>query len=88
MRLDKFLKVAGVIKRRTVAKDLADAGRIEVDGRSGKAASEARTGMKIRLNLGRKTVVYEVLQVPAGNVRKDERDSVVKLISEEIDPDW
>jgi len=88
MRLDKFLKIAGIVKRRTVAKDLSDAGRIEVDGRPGKAALEVRAGQRLRLDLGRKRVTYEILLVPAGSVAKEARETVVRLVSEEIDPNW
>jgi ribosomal 50S subunit-recycling heat shock protein len=71
-----------------MAKDLADAGRIEVDGRQAKAALEIRPGQQVRVNLGRKTVTYEILQVPHGNVSKEARDTVIRRISEDIDPDW
>jgi ribosomal 50S subunit-recycling heat shock protein len=88
MRLDKFLKTTGIIRRRTAAKDIADAGRIEVDGRPAKPASEVRVGQRVTLNLGRKVATYEVLCVPERAVRKEERDQLVRLIEERIDPNW
>jgi len=88
MRLDKFLRISGIIKRRTVAKDVALAGRIEIDGRPAKASSEVRPGQQVTLNLGRKTATYEILRVPEGAVRKEERDDLVRLTLERIDPDW
>jgi len=88
MRLDKFLKLTGVIKRRTVAKDIADAGRIDVDGRPAKAALEVRAGQRVTINFGRKTVTYEILRIPQGNVRKGGRSELTRLIDEQIDPDW
>ena len=88
MRLDRFLKAAGIIKRRTVAKDVAVAGRIRIDGRPAKASAEVREGQQVTLNLGRKIVTYKVLRVPEGAVRKDERDELARLVEEQIDPDW
>jgi len=88
MRLDKFLKTSGILKRRTVAKDVAVAGHVEVDGRPVKASSEIRPGQRIRVDLGRKTATYEVLRVPKGAVRKEERDELVRLVEETVNPDW
>ena len=54
MRLDKFLKVSRIIKRRTVANEACDAGRVLVDGQSAKAAKEIRVGHKIEIQLGQR----------------------------------
>ncbi len=88
MRLDKFLKDTGIIRRRTVAKDLADAGRVEIDGRKARAAAEVREGQRIRVDFGRKAVTYEVLGVPLRTPRKSETDDFVRLVSEETREDW
>jgi ribosomal 50S subunit-recycling heat shock protein len=61
MRLDKYLKLTRLIRRRTVAKDAADAGRVLVNGRPAKPAHEVRLGDQIEVRLGREVIVVEVL---------------------------
>ena len=63
MRLDKFLKVSRLIKRRTVAKDAADAERISVNGRVARASYEVKLGDIIELRFGQKTLKVEVLNI-------------------------
>ena len=70
MRLDKFLKVSRLIKRRTVANEACDNGRISVNGRVVKASYDVNVGDRIEISMGARTVAVEVLQV-AENVRKD-----------------
>ena len=71
MRLDKYLKVSRLIKRRTVANEACDNGRISVNGRVVKASYEAKPGDRLEINLGSRTLAVEVLQV-ADAVRKDD----------------
>ena len=71
MRLDKYLKVSRLIKRRTVANEACDNGRISVNGRVVKASYEVKVGDKIEIAMGQRTVAVEVVQV-ADNVRKDD----------------
>ena len=71
MRLDKYLKVSRLIKRRTVANEACDNGRISVNGRVVKASYEVKEGDRIEISMGTRTVAVEVLQV-ADNVRKDD----------------
>ena len=71
MRLDKFLKVSRLIKRRTVANEACDNGRISVNGRVVKASYEVKPGDRLEINLGSRTLAVEVLQV-ADAVRKDD----------------
>ena len=71
MRLDKYLKVSRLIKRRTVANEACDNGRISVNGKVAKAGYEVKIGDRIEITLGERTVAVEVLQV-ADNVRKDD----------------
>jgi len=71
MRLDKFLKVSRLIKRRTVANEACDNGRICVNGRVVKASYDVKVGDKIEISMGTRTVAVEVLEV-ADNVRKDD----------------
>ena len=71
MRLDKYLKVSRLIKRRTVANEACDNGRISVNGRVVKASYDVKPGDRLEINLGSRTLAVEVLQV-ADAVRKDD----------------
>lgn len=79
MRLDKYLKVSRLIKRRTVANEACDAGRISVNGRVVKAGYEVKVGDRIEIALGGRTVAVEVLQV-AETVRKDDASAMYREI--------
>ena len=63
MRLDKYLKVSRLIKRRTVANEACDAGRIQVNGRVVKASYDVKVGDVIEIKMGEKLVKVEVLEV-------------------------
>ncbi len=80
MRLDKYLKVSRLIKRRTVANEACDNGRICVNGRVVKASYDVKPGDKIQIDLGARTVAVEVVLV-ADNVRKDDAGAMYKEIS-------
>ena len=71
MRLDKFLKVSRIIKRRTVANEACDAERVTVNGRPAKASYDVKVGDKLSIRFGANTLNIEVLQV-AEAVRKDD----------------
>ena len=71
MRLDKFLKVSRIIKRRTVAKSVCDAGRATINGRPAKASYDVKVGDQIELRFGTRSLRVEVLAV-AEAVRKDD----------------
>jgi ribosomal 50S subunit-recycling heat shock protein len=71
MRLDKFLKVSRLIKRRTVAHDAADAGRVTVNGKEVKPAHPVKPGDVIELAFGQRTLKVEVTEIKE-TVRKDE----------------
>ena len=79
MRLDKFLKVSRLIKRRTVAKEVCDAGRISVNGRPAKAGSELKPGDTILIGYGTKKMEVEVLKL-ADSMRADLADTMYKVI--------
>jgi len=79
MRLDKYLKVSRLIKRRTVANEACDNGRISVNGRVVKASYEVKVGDRIEISMGSRTVAVEVVQV-ADNVRKDDAVMMYKEI--------
>ena len=71
MRLDKFLKVSRLIKRRTVANEACDAGRVLVNDKPAKASLNVKTGDVIEIQFGTKAVRVEVLGVQ-GTVKKDD----------------
>ena len=79
MRLDKYLKVSRLIKRRTVANEACDNGRISVNGRVVKASYEVKAGDRIEIAMGARTVTVEVVQV-ADNVRKDDAGAMYKEV--------
>ena len=79
MRLDKYLKVSRLIKRRTVANVACDNGRISVNSRVVKASYDVKVGDKLEITMGPRTIAVEVLVV-ADNVRKDDACAMYKDI--------
>ena len=79
MRLDKYLKVSRLIKRRTVANEACDNGRISGNGRVGKASYDVKVGDRLEITMGTRTVAVEVLQV-AEVVRKDDASAMYKEV--------
>ena len=79
MRLDKFLKVSRLIKRRTVANEACDAGRVLVNDKPAKASVSVKTGDSIELQFGAKAVKVEVLDVQE-TVKKDEAKELYRYI--------
>ena len=77
--MDKYLKVSRLIKRRTVANEACDNGRISVNGRVVKASYDVKVGDKIEVTMGPRTLAVEVLQV-AETVRKDDASAMYKEI--------
>ena len=79
MRLDKYLKVSRLIKRRTVANEACDNGRVTVNGKVAKASQDVKVGDCVEISLGARTLAVEVLQV-AEAVRKDDAAAMYKEI--------
>ena len=79
MRLDKFLKVSRLIKRRTVANEACDAGRVSANGRVVKASYDVKVGDILEIAFGSHTVKIEVLNV-AEVIRKDDAGMLYKVI--------
>jgi ribosomal 50S subunit-recycling heat shock protein len=71
MRLDKFLKLSRLIKRRPIAKMMADNGRIQINQKTAKASSLVSVGDKIELQFGTNTVRVEVLQLSESSKKED-----------------
>ncbi|MFC4620372.1 RNA-binding S4 domain-containing protein [Camelliibacillus cellulosilyticus] len=82
MRLDKFLKVSRLIKRRTVAKELADKGRVVINGRAAKAASDIQIGDVLEIHFGQKTLTVKVKDLQE-SPKKEEAGSLYEVLSEE-----
>ena len=80
MRLDKFLKVSRLIKRRTVAKEICDGGKVKINGRTAKAGSEVSIGDRLEIGFGQKQVIAEVVDIRE-TVRADEAKELYRLIS-------
>ena len=78
MRLDKFLKVSRLIKRRTVANTVSDMGRVLVNGNSAKPAKQLKVGDIIEIEYSNRVEKYEVLIVPEGNVSVQDASTLYK----------
>ncbi len=79
MRLDKYLKVSRLIKRRTVANEACDAGRVTANGRPVKASYDVKVGDILEIKFGEKTVKIEVLVV-ADNVGKNDASAMYQEV--------
>ncbi|CAH1222923.1 hypothetical protein PAECIP111893_04936 [Paenibacillus plantiphilus] len=82
MRLDKFLKVSRLIKRRTVAKDVSDQGRVWINEREAKASSTVKAGDELKIQFGQKIITVRVERI-AETTKKDEASGMYTLLSEE-----
>lgn len=80
MRLDKFLKVSRLIKRRTVANEVSDMGRVYVNGNSAKPSKQIKEGDEIKIEYSNRTVIARVLKVPANNVSVQESPSLYEIV--------
>lgn len=81
MRLDKFLKVSRIIKRRSVAKEIADQGRILINNRSAKSSSQVVAGDTLTIKFGNKTETVKVNQI-VETTKKSEAENMYKIIDE------
>ena len=82
MRLDKFLKVSRLIKRRTVANEVSDMGRVLVNGNPAKPAKQLKENDIITIEYANRTVKAKVLKVPTGNVSIQQAPELYELITE------
>lgn len=82
MRLDKFLKVSRLIKRRPMAKQVADQGRIFINGRTAKSSSDVQIGDEVSLRLGQKHMVITINHLQASS-KKEEAFSMYTTQKEE-----
>lgn len=81
MRLDKFLKISRIIKRRTVAKEVADKGRIQVNGKLAKSSTDVKVGDELRIQFGNKILEVAVEELHE-STKKDDAAKMYRIISE------
>ncbi|WAW15049.1 RNA-binding S4 domain-containing protein [Peptostreptococcus equinus] len=79
MRLDKFLKVSRIIKRRTVAKEACEKGMVEINGKTAKSSTEVKVGDILKLTFGEKVVEYRITQIKE-HVLKDQAKEMYEAI--------
>ncbi len=79
MRLDKYLKVSRLIKRRTVANEACDAGRVLINGKTAKASADVKVSDIIEIAFGTRTVKVEVLSIEE-TAKKDEAKEMYRAI--------
>lgn len=81
MRLDKYLKISRLIKRRTVANEACDAGRVFVNGKPARASYDVKVGDVMEIHLGERMLKAEVLSVTE-YAKKEEASSLYRMIEE------
>ncbi len=82
MRLDKYLKVSRIIKRRTVANEACSGGRVTVNGKVAKPGADVKPGDVLTIRFGEHLGTYEVLSV-AETVRKEQADQLYRIVNED-----
>lgn len=82
MRIDKFLKVSRIIRRRTLAKEVAEQGRVEINGQLAKASSVVSVGDELTIRFGQKIVTFKIEQIK-DTTKKDEAASMYTIVKEE-----
>ncbi|MBE6738948.1 MAG: RNA-binding S4 domain-containing protein [Ruminococcaceae bacterium] len=79
MRLDKYLKISRIIKRRTIANEACDAGRVMVNGKAARASYDVKVGDVLEIEFGTRVVKVQVTQITE-SVKKDDAVSLYKII--------
>ena len=80
MRLDKFLKVSRLIKRRTVANEVSDLGRVLINGITAKPSKQLKEGDTIRIENPNRTITAKIIKIPQGNVSVQEAPTLYTII--------
>jgi ribosomal 50S subunit-recycling heat shock protein len=83
VRLDKFLKVSRLIKRRTVAKDVSEQGRVWINGKDAKPSSAVKVGDELKIQFGQKNVTVRV-EMLSESTRKEDTANMYTLLKEEM----
>jgi len=84
MRLDVFLKTSRLVKRRTLAKEYCEEGRVTAGGGPAKPGREVKAGDVITIELSRRVVVFEVVETPVGNVTKERAATLYKILEDKV----
>ena len=82
MRLDLFLKISRLVKRRTLAHDFCQRGWIQVNGTKGKPGKDVKPGDRIILHLGLRRKEVEILEIPKGNVPSKDASKLYQILSD------
>ena len=80
MRLDKFLKITRVIKRRTIAKELADNGNIIIDGEAKKSSYNVKKGDILEIKYFNKNIKVKIKELPPETLRKELSEEYIEII--------
>ena len=80
MRLDKYLKISRLIKRRNIEYEICDGGKVKINGRAAKASSEVKVGDRLEIGFGQRQLSAEVLEVRE-TVRAEEAKNMYRLLS-------
>lgn len=81
MRLDKYLKVSRIIKRRTIANEACDNARVELNGRAAKAGAQVKVGDVVTLHFGDNNFKFKILAIP-DVVKKEDAQSLYEVLYE------
>ncbi|WP_341780112.1 RNA-binding S4 domain-containing protein [Levilactobacillus sp. HBUAS70063] len=87
MRLDKYLKVSRIIKRRSVAKEIADKGRIAINGKVAKSSSDVATNDELVIKFGNKTLTVKVNEL-LETTKKDDAERMYTIVKEDYAQDF
>ena len=79
MRIDKYLKISRIIKRRTIAQEACDSGRVMVNDKLAKPGTDVKVGDIIEIRFGTQTTRYEVLEIKE-HVKKEETDNLYRIL--------
>lgn len=82
MRLDLFLKHTGLIKRRTIAKEMCDGGKVSRNGKKAQAADEVRIGDTLAISHGANRTEVKILDVPRGQIPKEKRENYFQITAQ------
>lgn len=83
MRLDKFLKVSRVIKRRTVANEACDTDRVTVNGNPAKPGKDLKVGDVVSVRFGERWITFRVKEIPTGNIAKEKAETLYEILQDE-----
>ena len=79
MRIDKYLKISRIIKRRTIAQEACDAGRVMINDKVAKASTDVKVGDVIAIRFGEQTTKYEVVEIKE-HVKKEETVNLYRIL--------